>query len=72
MDYDYLITKKKLEEGDELDDFITKTTEFTTPAFGDQNIKGLKKGMLIPPFISPILTHSLVLIFYRFLSFFFL
>lgn len=28
VDYDYLITKKKLEEDDELEDFINKNTEF--------------------------------------------
>ena len=43
-DYDYLITKPKLEENDELSDNITPTTEFITEARGDWNMKSLKKG----------------------------
>lgn len=43
-DYDYLITKKKLEEGDDVDNFITPVTEFIELAVADANVKDLKKG----------------------------
>ena len=44
LDYDYLITKKKLEEDDELEKFITPVTEFKSFAVGDGNLRLLKKG----------------------------
>ena len=44
LDYDYLITKKKLEENDSVKDFITPVTEFRTSALADANVKDLKKG----------------------------
>jgi len=44
LDYDYLITKKKIEEGDNVDDFITPVTEFKQFAVADANVKDLKKG----------------------------
>jgi glutamyl-tRNA synthetase len=45
LDYDYLITKKKLEEGDELSDFVTPNTEFKEEAWADANVvTQLKKG----------------------------
>ncbi|RKO85336.1 hypothetical protein BDK51DRAFT_33769 [Blyttiomyces helicus] len=44
LDYDYLITKKKLEENDDVKDFVTPVTEFKTEAVGDANLKLLKKG----------------------------
>lgn len=44
LDYDYLITKKKLEEGDNVEDFVTPTTEFRVEAFADANVLELKKG----------------------------
>lgn len=47
-DYDYLITKKKLEEEDTLDDCLTPVTEFVTPAIGDANLaKDVKVGDII-------------------------
>lgn len=46
-DFDYLITKKKLEEGDELQNFITPVTEFIETAIGDANLKSLRKGAII-------------------------
>lgn len=46
-DYDYLITKKKLEEDDPFEDFITPVSEFVTPAIGDANMTSLKKGDFI-------------------------
>lgn len=47
LDYDYLITKKKLEEGDNLDDFITPVTEFREDALADANVNDLKPGDII-------------------------
>lgn len=44
LDYDYLITKKKLEEDDELQNFLTPVTEFKSSAVGDGNLRSLKKG----------------------------
>ncbi|ESK81806.1 glutamyl-trna synthetase [Moniliophthora roreri MCA 2997] len=44
LDYDYLITKKKLEENDNVKDFITPVTEFREAALADANVKDLKKG----------------------------
>lgn len=44
LDYDYLITKKKLEDTDELKDYVTPVTEFREDAFADANVKDLKKG----------------------------
>lgn len=46
-DYDYLITKKKLEEEDSLDDCLTPVTEFITEAVGDANLGALKRGEII-------------------------
>ncbi|KAH0583669.1 hypothetical protein H2248_009283 [Termitomyces sp. 'cryptogamus'] len=47
LDYDYLITKKKLEEDDNVADFITPVTEFREEAVADANVKDLKKGEII-------------------------
>ncbi|THH13649.1 hypothetical protein EW146_g6591 [Bondarzewia mesenterica] len=47
LDYDYLITKKKLDEGDKLDDFITPVTEFRDDAYADANVLDLVKGDII-------------------------
>nr|KAF9338395.1 hypothetical protein BGZ91_008872 [Linnemannia elongata]KAG0073724.1 hypothetical protein BGZ90_011358 [Linnemannia elongata] len=47
MDYDYLITKKKVEEEDELKDLLTPTTEFKTEAIADGNVSELNKGDII-------------------------
>jgi len=47
LDYDYLITKKKLEESDELKDFVAPVTEFKSEAYADANVKELKKGDII-------------------------
>ena len=43
-DYDYLITKKKLEEGDDVADFVTPVTEFKEEAVADANVLDLQKG----------------------------
>lgn len=47
VDYDYLITKKKVEEGDNVEDLVTPCSEFKTPAVADANVKELKKGDII-------------------------
>jgi len=47
LDYDYLIRKKKLEENDELEDFVSPVTEFRSEAYADANVKELKKGDII-------------------------
>ncbi|KAK7037996.1 putative glutamate--tRNA ligase, cytoplasmic [Favolaschia claudopus] len=44
LDYDYLITKKKLEENDNVADFVTPVTEFRQDALADANVGDLKKG----------------------------
>ena len=47
IDYDYLITKKKLEENDDVKDFVTPVTEFREDAFADANVRELKRGDII-------------------------
>lgn len=47
MDYDYLITKRKLEEEDRLEDFVTPRTEFCREAIGDANLADLRQGDII-------------------------
>ncbi|THH29089.1 hypothetical protein EUX98_g5103 [Antrodiella citrinella] len=44
LDHDYLITKKKLEEADNVEDFVTPVTEFSEEVLADANIRDLKKG----------------------------
>ncbi|CAG8473233.1 17179_t:CDS:10 [Cetraspora pellucida] len=46
-DYDYLINKRKLEENDEVKDYVTEKTEFLTSAVADSNVRMLKKGDII-------------------------
>lgn len=46
-DYDYLITKKKMEEEDNLEDCITAQSEFINEALGDAGIALLAKGDVI-------------------------
>ncbi|KAG0306529.1 hypothetical protein BGZ98_002209 [Dissophora globulifera] len=47
VDYDYLITKKKVEEDDSLEDLLTPVTEFKTEAVADGNVAELNKGDII-------------------------
>ncbi|KAI8365788.1 tRNA synthetases class I, catalytic domain-containing protein [Blakeslea trispora] len=47
LDYDYLITKKKVEEGDEVKDLVTPVSEFKAEGIADGNTKSLKKGDII-------------------------
>lgn len=42
VDYDYLISKDKLEEDDNMDDFLNKTTETRVKALADCNVAELK------------------------------
>lgn len=47
IDYDYLITKKRIEDTDEWTDYINKQTEFRTEALADANVASLKHGDII-------------------------
>ncbi|KAG8529759.1 uncharacterized protein KY384_005240 [Bacidia gigantensis] len=47
VDFDYLITKDVLEEGDELDDFLNEKTEFRSEALADCNVAELKEDDII-------------------------
>lgn len=47
LDYDYLITKKKLEDADEISTFINPSTEFRVEARADHNLLSVKKGDII-------------------------
>lgn len=47
LDYDYLITKKKLEEDDDVKDCLTPQTEFRQAAVADANVRQLKQGDII-------------------------
>lgn len=45
--FGYLITKKKLEEEDEFEEFVNKETRWVVKAVGDANMKNLAKGDVI-------------------------
>ncbi|KAF9527573.1 tRNA synthetases class I, catalytic domain-containing protein [Crepidotus variabilis] len=47
VDFDYLITKKKIEEGDNLQNFVTPLSEFREDAWADANVFDLVKGEII-------------------------
>ena len=47
IDYDYLITKKKLEEEDELKDFVTPVSEFREDALADANVRELERNDIV-------------------------
>ncbi|KAF8507309.1 glutamate-tRNA ligase [Hysterangium stoloniferum] len=47
LDYDYLITKKKLEEEDDVANLVTPITEFRVEAWADPNVKDLIVGDII-------------------------
>lgn len=47
VDFDHLITKDKLEEGDDFENFLTPKTEFRSTAVADLNIRDLKEGDVI-------------------------
>lgn len=44
LDFDYLITKPKLEEDDKFEDYVTPVSEFKVDAVADANISELKEG----------------------------
>lgn len=46
-DFDYLLTKDKLEEDDNWEDFLTEQTEFRSAAFCDANLAACKTGDII-------------------------
>lgn len=47
IDYDYLITKKKLEEDDDFDKVTNSKTEYRTKALASKEVEGLKKWDII-------------------------
>ncbi|TID15767.1 hypothetical protein CANINC_004296 [Pichia inconspicua] len=47
VDFDHLITKDKLDEGDNFEDFLTKETMFVTEAAADVNVEHMKVGDII-------------------------
>ncbi|SCV04726.1 LAME_0H20758g1_1 [Lachancea meyersii CBS 8951] len=47
VDFDHLITKDKLEEGEDFADFLTPQTEFHAAAIADLNVKDMKKGDIV-------------------------
>lgn len=47
IDYDYLITKKKIEDGDDFTACLNNHTEYRTHAIADPNIKDLKQWDII-------------------------
>ena len=47
VDFDYLITKKKLEEDDKFEDFVTPNSEFRVDAVADFNVSELAEGTQI-------------------------
>lgn len=47
LDYDFLITKKKLEEEDSLEGCLNEKTVFETPAEVDASLMELKQGDII-------------------------
>lgn len=47
IEYDYLITKKKLEEDDQLEDVLNPKTEYRTKALASKEVESLKKWDII-------------------------
>lgn len=47
IDYDYLITKKTLDDKDDVADFVASPTEFREPGIADANIKTLVERDII-------------------------
>jgi glutamyl-tRNA synthetase len=47
VDFDHLITKDKLDEGDNFEDFLTPETRFSTDAVADVNVEQMKVGDII-------------------------
>ncbi|DBA68340.1 TPA: hypothetical protein ACH3X2_013650 [Trebouxia sp. C0005] len=47
VDFDHLITKKKLEEGDAIEDYVNKNSRWEVEAVGDANMRKLQKGEVL-------------------------
>ncbi|XP_050221692.1 glutamate--tRNA ligase, cytoplasmic [Mercurialis annua] len=47
MEFDYLISKKKLEEGENFMDVLNPCTKKEIPAIGDSNMRNLKRGEVL-------------------------
>ena len=47
VDFDFLITKDKIEEDENVEDFLTKETEFRTDGLADCNVADLKEDDII-------------------------
>ncbi|EEH20063.2 glutamate-tRNA ligase [Paracoccidioides brasiliensis Pb03] len=47
VDFDYIISKDKLEKDEDIHDFLTPKTEFRSEAFADCNVAGLAEGDII-------------------------
>jgi glutamyl-tRNA synthetase len=47
VEFDYLITKKKLEEGEDFLDVLNENTKKETAALGDSNMRNLKRGKIL-------------------------
>ncbi|KAK6523808.1 hypothetical protein TWF281_001776 [Arthrobotrys megalospora] len=47
VDFDYLITKDKLEEDDKMEDFLNDNTEFRVDGVADVNVKEVQQGEII-------------------------
>ncbi|PSS08412.1 Glutamate--tRNA ligase [Actinidia chinensis var. chinensis] len=47
MEFDYLITKKKLEEGEDFIDVLNPCTKKETAALGDPNMRNLQRGEIL-------------------------
>jgi len=47
VDFDYLITKKKIEEDEDWENFITPQTEFRTDVVVDANLAALEAGAIV-------------------------
>ncbi|RZR86625.1 hypothetical protein BHM03_00013877, partial [Ensete ventricosum] len=47
VEFDYLIKKKKLEEGEDFLDNLNPRTRWEVPALGDANMRNLKRGEII-------------------------
>ncbi len=47
IDFDFLITKKKIEENEDWENFITPQTEFRTDALVDSNLATLEPGAIV-------------------------
>jgi glutamyl-tRNA synthetase len=48
-EFDYLVTKEKLEKEDRFEDYVNPTTIATTRAVGDAGLKTLQRGEIIQP-----------------------